>query len=120
MCEEVEWDDYEHWDVWRETPRVARKAHTCNCCTGTILPGSNYLDFATIYDGRATSEKACFGCWVAMVDFTKAHNVTYSPSQMPDELRNCVAQEKGEVDAKESTKRWRDHIAGILRRQRAA
>lgn len=48
--------------VWRETPRKARKQHTCTGCGELISPGHRYIATASMYDGNWSDWKHCVRC----------------------------------------------------------
>lgn len=101
--------------VWRETPRRARKDHSCTACGGVIAKGSAYLDHANLYDGSWSSETACFPCWWARETFAQAHEQSFAPSMLHELLRDCV---KGRVD--DAEREWRPSFAALLRRYRVS
>lgn len=104
--------DYDLCPVWRETPRLARKPHSCGSCHATIHPGDAYLDHASVYDGNWHSSKLCFFCWGVREVFAEAHRVFPTPVGLPFDLRNCISEGDEESDAK-----WAPMLAGILARQ---
>lgn len=52
----------DEYDVYKETPRRARKEHRCHACGAGIRPGHKYMVVATVYDGSATTIKRCGRC----------------------------------------------------------
>jgi hypothetical protein len=102
------------WAWWSFTPREARKPHKCDACGTPIRPGEPYLDHRHIHreDGMGAG-KACAPCGLSIQAFGDSHNFWTSPDSIEEFLRDCVVDE----DAKGG---WRDHVAGIIKRRRAA
>lgn len=99
--------DPEPCDVWSETPRMARKPHSCSCCRGAIAAGEAYLQHFSLYGGDTTSNKCCFACWLAREEFAQAHEgARFPPSFMPTAIADCI----GEGDDDD---RWRALLAEI-------
>ncbi len=98
--------------VWRNTPRTARKAHTCDCCNTAIAPGSPYIDHFNVFDGNATTQALCSLCWFVWRQFCDAHDQEITPGALFEMLRDCV----GENDDAEDE--WRPLLASVLRRYR--
>lgn len=48
--------------VFREAWPVARKAHVCCECRGTIQPGERYRKAEGVWDGRGATYKQCHDC----------------------------------------------------------
>ncbi len=104
--------DLEPCTVWRNTPRVARKAHECDCCSAPIAPATPYLDHFNVVDGSANTEKLCSACWFAWMQFGEAHEQMCTPSGLFQMLRDCVGENDDEEDV------WRPVLASILKRYR--
>lgn len=108
--------DLEPCTAFSERNRKARKAHTCSCCKGIILPGQTYLVHFSIYDGNIASDKMCGLCEVARKEFSDAH---YSglpqPAYFPELLSRCISDGDEESDAK-----WRPMLDAIEARGKAA
>ncbi len=53
--------------AWSSPPtsQKARKAHHCDRCLGTIRPGSAYLRWCSVDDGRATKFGSPAKCYAA-------------------------------------------------------
>lgn len=49
-------------DCYRETPRTARKAHTCCECMATIDKGERYASIGVVWEGTAETFKLCAFC----------------------------------------------------------
>lgn len=112
MCD-VDFDG-DAWRAWSDVPRKARKPHACDSCGSAIRPGDAYLAHGHVNpDGGAESEKACFACWWTREAFAQSHRVYMSISFTEELLRECIIDdsEKGG---------WRDDLAGIIKRRRAA
>jgi hypothetical protein len=117
MCD-VSIDDV--CEVWRQTPRTARKEHRCRTCHGRILPGERYIVHFAVYDGDPCSEKMCGPCDAAAAEFAAHHDGTrFVPSATMETLRDCYMEENrdGWTD---QDRRWRSLVAGMLVRGRAA
>lgn len=82
--------DLEPCDLWRETPRIARKPHRCSACGAAIHPGTAYLDHFSLFEGVSSSESACFTCWLAREEFADAHGQRFPPSALADLLADCL------------------------------
>ena len=107
--------ELETCEVWSETERKARKAHTCSCCRGPIAPGERYVVHFSVLDGDATSEKSCLACHAARMEFGDAHESAPQPSYFPTLLRECIVSGEGDSEAK-----WRPVLEAIeARRPRA-
>jgi hypothetical protein len=52
----------ETYAVYDERTRTAAKAHRCDACVETILPGHLYYVVGVVYDGTAYSYKRCLRC----------------------------------------------------------
>lgn len=112
MCE-IDWDGG-RWNWFINTPRVAKKEHRCGTCAMPIRAGDPYLDHRHIFDGRLNAAKACAPCAISLLSFGEAHNFYTSPDFLEEFLRDCVVNED------EGKGGWRDDIAGIVKRKRAA
>lgn len=77
------------YDVYRQTPRKARKEHRCNACwrDGAIQPGHAYTVVATVYEGAAHTIKRCARCQ-ALHDHLK-ELCSEDNERWPDERLNC-------------------------------
>lgn len=49
-------------DCYRETPRTARKRHTCCECMAAIDPGERYASIGVVWEGTAETFKLCAFC----------------------------------------------------------
>jgi len=108
MCD-IDDDDGEHSSVWCETPRKARKSHTCDCCGGFVSPGEKYLVHFSVYDGSPTSEKICGLCDAARDAFAKLHGgMSGSPGYFTEMLHDCIAE-----GDEESEKLWKPMLEEI-------
>jgi len=110
MCE----IDGDRAELWRDTPRVARKQHACDGCGATIVAGAHYLEHFDVFEGSTTSERVCFGCWAAYQQFADAHHFWFSPGRIIEQLRDCIGENNDEDDV------WRPVLASVLRRYRVS
>ena len=70
--------------------RVARKQHTCDACSMTILPGMKYAYVFLVHDGDAYTYKRCPRCQVIFVHLSeriRADGDAYE--EFCDEKLNC-------------------------------
>jgi hypothetical protein len=104
--------DFDPCDVWRETRRKARKQHTCDCCGGTILPGTHYVSHFSLFEGDTTSEKICAACDADRDVFGKEHGTYPCPSYFPEVLTECIAD-----GDEESEKVWKPMLAALRLRK---
>lgn len=118
MCE-LYTGDYEYSSVWSVTKPVARKQHRCNCCGGFIEPRQQYVRIFAASDGRGSSEKSCALCYDAAVEFGDEHHLYPFPSDLVNHLRECY-DPRARVYWSDQDRRWRQLMAGILRRNRVA
>jgi hypothetical protein len=106
--------DLEPATFWEEWPAAARKRHLCDACSSIISPGQPYLRHRSLgadcRDRHWNHEKMCFPCWWVRQEFADAHGQSFWPSMLLEQLRDCVADDDD----------WRDHLAFLLRRTRAA
>jgi hypothetical protein len=109
-------DDLEYASVWHETKLRARKHYKCNTCGGAIRPGDHYIRHFDVSDGEPTRERCCLPCEESRAAFRKAHHGGFSPSNHADELVDCIEN----ADTDEERQPWRDALAALRRRQRAA
>jgi len=86
--------DMEKCPVWRETPRVGRKPHQCDCCSRHIRKGEAHIEHASAFGGRMQGERLCFGCWWARTSAVEQHGpgeqLTPSPSYAWEWLTTCA------------------------------
>lgn len=115
MCE----IDMDSWDAWAESHPVARKQHRCDCCGARISAGEKYYRISFVYEGTADSEKACLACRFVALGFASEHRWTVNPSAMPEMLRECF-EGAGRGDLSDTDRAWRNALAGMIRRKRAA
>jgi hypothetical protein len=106
--------DLEPCSVWRETPRKAKKSYKCSGCGITIQPGEAYLENFSVFEGEASTEKACFGCWAAKQQFAEAHGQDFAPSHLIEFLQDCIGENDDEEDV------WRPVLAAVLARYRTS
>lgn len=52
----------ETYEVYKEEPVTARKAHTCDACKETIPAKATYWKVFTLFDGNVDSLKRCNRC----------------------------------------------------------
>lgn len=105
--------DLETATVWRETPRVARRPHRCDCCGKRIAPGKQYLEHFSVIGGSPVREAMCAPCDSARDDFASAHGQSPNPSYFAEVLSECVVGE-------DRSSPWRTMLAALLWRQRQA
>jgi len=87
MCE-IDFD--ESCDVFVEKTQTAKKKHQCDSCGTMIVSGEKYLRNFNVFDGQATSEKACMPCVSLRDRFAKEHKTGFVPSYLPFALDECV------------------------------
>ena len=81
----------EAYQTFRETPRVARKAHRCTCCRRIIAVGEQYTDHYSMGDGPSRG-KLCAECLRDRDSFAAAHeNLTATPDGFESLLQGCIA-----------------------------
>ena len=107
MCE-IDFDSY--CEVWRDTPRRARKEHTCDVCGWQILRSETYTEHFNIFDGDITQEKCCCDCQEKRRRFEEAHDVGLTPRGYWERLEECIAEGDDDVA-------WRIDRFRIARRQ---
>ncbi len=61
----------EHYSVYSETRRRARKPHTCAACNETISPGRTYHVIFIAFDGDIETLKRCERCQVIHLHLRK-------------------------------------------------
>jgi hypothetical protein len=96
--------------VWSVLHPKARKEHRCDCCRGRIRPGERYMKVSAVYDGSASTEKACPRCRLALERFGKEHRYTPSPSSFEEYLAECV------LWTKESRVKWAPTLRALKAR----
>ena len=103
-------------EVWKETPRRARKQHACTCCYRPILIGEKYVDHFDVFEGRPEKCKLCSECEKDRAEFGDAHNGTIlHPGSMLEYLEQCVGDnydDDGET-ADDETQKWERMIERI-------
>lgn len=110
MC--TYYDDGERCEVWRETQRLARIAHRCDCCGRTIAARTLYVRHFSVYESDSCDEKCCIECDAARRTFSAAHgNLEFVPSEFLHELYYCITE-----GDEESERLWRPMIAAIKQR----
>lgn len=80
--------------VWSTTWQMARKPHRCVCCGVTIDPGHRYLKHFSVFDGEASTDKACIFCGTMWESFIAAHGAGYAPNMLEEMLDECVADNR--------------------------
>lgn len=99
--------DLDPAEVWVEKHRKARafknkrkhKPHKCSCCGRVIKPGETYLKHFSVFEGRATHEKACAECEADRAEFAKAHDgMMGSPAYLNDLLDECIGDSIDDED----------------------
>lgn len=104
-------------ELSRSTWQVSRKRRRCDGCGGFIEPGAQYERCFFVFDGEADTDSACFACAVVSAEFAAEHGSHPNYNWLADALWECVdGAEKADPDAKP----WRDALAGMKRRGRAA
>jgi hypothetical protein len=98
--------------VYAEDPRIARKEHSCLGCGATIHRGDAYNIVFYVSDGHGYSEKECFPCWWTRTDFWEAHSGGPFPSNLWEELKECIQGDHSSP--------WRAHLAALKRRWRTS
>lgn len=93
------------YDIYNETLRKARKAHTCDACKETIAPGHRYTVIFILSDGTKRSLKRCARC--QKIHEHLRHLDAYRET-WPDERLNC-----GETYEDEWGKSPPDKIAAL-------
>lgn len=104
--------DLDPCEVWRETPRIARKTHVCDGCYAIIQPHEAYVSHFNVFEGEASHEAMCFGCWVSREEFADAHDQNFAPSNLWTFLQECIGENDDPLDE------WRSHFAGMKHRYR--
>ena len=108
--------DLEPCEVWRETPRMARKDHVCSCCGADIKPGSTYTDHFSIFERAASQAKLCEPCRADRDAFAEAHGgMKPHPSCFVETLEDCI--QDGDDD---SEARWKPMLTNVQGRGRAS
>ena len=105
--------------VWKESTPKARKQHTCSSCGGTIEPGETYLRVNIVFDGSASTSKACASCTKDYEEFRAAHNQWYEPGSLDVMLDECIDYELWDGN-KESAAHWQKVKDRLIARRRAA
>lgn len=84
--------------VWREKAVRARKAHRCDGCAGSIVPGEPYLSHDSLFDGSWSFGRLCWACWLTREQFVDAHPGTLipNPEGLFDIIEGCVWDDGGE------------------------
>lgn len=100
--------------VWRETARRARKPHQCDGCGIVIQSSEAYVSHFDIFDGVASSQAMCFGCWWSREAFAEAHEQNFAPDFLWEALQECIGENNDPRDV------WRPHFAAIKRRYRTS
>lgn len=100
--------DLEPCEVWRETKCKARKVHRCSCCRRAILPGEEYLQHFSVFEGDPTSAKCCAECERDRLEFARAHDGSLcTPGCLDMMLDGCIEEEP------ETEPRWGPMLARI-------
>lgn len=60
-------------EVYSETPRRARKDHTCCECGKEIMQGETYIDISGLWEGEWDSFKMCDACNLLLHSATKKY-----------------------------------------------
>lgn len=97
--------------VWRNTQRRARKPHVCATCRRTIAPGETYRVHVAIFDGYASTDKACADCTAVIDAFGRDHHAQFAPGSILDGLERCVDEREA------GWERWGDALAAIIARR---
>ena len=99
-------------EVWRETPRRARKRHRCSVCQDPIAVGVDHVEVTSLYDGRWTRARAHQAClaftrdW--QLDVCGQDAWTIEPSDTPHEaiVEHLGAGDIGAAEAAEAWVSW--------------
>jgi len=108
MCDEFEYD-LERADVFRDTPRTARKQHQCSCCGGTIRPGFSYIEHFSCSSDGVNYEKMCSGCNDTMNVFAISHG-RCNPSALYDRISECIG-----YDGDKKKDKWLNNLLDAIR-----
>lgn len=107
--------DYEPCEVWRETPRKARKEHRCSACGGRIAAREGYTDYFSVFEGEINRGKACATCQTVVMEFAAAHEgMRPTPDSLVFILEECIAD-----GDKEDKRRWTPVLAEMQTRRKA-
>lgn len=101
-----------------ERGEVAR-GRRCSVCSFRIPRGGPYLRVAWKYEDSFASAVLCFACDEALQRFGDSHGQQPTPDWFVRALRECVDVPRRMFKDRD-VREWRDVIAGILRRRRAA
>jgi hypothetical protein len=115
--------DLEPCDLWRETPRIARKPHHCSACGAAINPGDAYLDHFSLFEGETSSEAACYACWLAREEFADAHGQKFTPSALEGMLSECYSdlpKDRAFAQERRYAVRWAKSLRALKTRSRRA
>lgn len=95
-------------EVWRETPRMARRERKCNSCGGNIRRGEAYLDHFDLFEGEPTSASMCFACWLSRKELSEAHDGFIShPNNLSEDISHCADESREyDDDDNELPNRW--------------
>lgn len=106
--------------VHRSSFPVSRKRRRCDGCGGWIQAGAQYERCFFVFEGEAGTDNACLACVAVQRAFMEEHGSAPNYNWLRDALLDCYdgAENKGRRD--EDAQPWRDAMAGMLRRQRAA
>lgn len=118
MCE-IGSGDYDQAAVWSKLRPTARKEHRCYACRARILPGEKYTRLSAVFDGSASTEKACAACNDACERFGREHHFEPFPTALEEHLVECLRGVTKEHQ-REEDKQWRRDLAGIKWRGRRA
>lgn len=109
--------DGDRCDVYEITHPRSRVDRRCIVCSTTIAKGEQYERHSMVFEGTADSECMCAPCALAHRAFREdEHHHGYpNPGNFEENLRECF---HGALKGDPEAKIWRDHYAGILRRDR--
>ncbi len=80
-------------EVYNETERKARKHHTCESCSGPIVPGERYRYVSGVFDHSGFSFKQCGDCMAAHDEFAERHDEAPAVVDLFDALDHCVQED---------------------------
>jgi|688.fasta_scaffold02744_42 hypothetical protein len=120
-------DDGERCEVWRETERRARKAHTCGSCGARIPAGDSYVRHFSVFDGDVCDVAVCSPCRSARAEFQAAHGAVLTPDMTMEMFHECLdsfgpedctpAERRAWVARRDPYEaRWRVLLAAMKRR----
>lgn len=109
--------DLEPCALWSHSTGTARKAGPCFICGWVIPAGAPFGKYVWKFEGEFGNARLCLGCELIADDFATTHGTMPTPDIFEETLRECFeGADRGDPEAKP----WRDAMAEILKRQRAA